>query len=243
MSLVSSAQASAVQSPLSAIESPSISLPPEFLRLRFTDAHDCAQIAALFHGSRKQELDPNGKVRIRSADELEAPVSQGSAVIATEPNGKIRFFGMASDHFRYTGNAMVVTEIGGIMSDLRGYKLTQIASAMLALREAIRLRESYQCIKRLGIHALVARDNAPAQKIFGRDLAWTGIEEGGALFDAQGKYRCPQERASRLWYSFQAHALGSARELVIQTITRGALQSRDGKRIPLALDPRAHQLV
>lgn len=243
MSLVNSAQALPVHT---AANVQQIQTPPSHLRLRFTNAHDCDMIADLFHGPRKKELDPNGKVRSRSAAELEGPVSQGSAIIATDPSGKIRFFGMTSDHFKYTGNAMAITEIGGIMSDLRGFKLTQIASAMLALRESIRLRESFPCIASFGIHALVAKDNPAAQKVFGRDLDWENVvpfDQRRSLFDTQGKYSCPQTQASKLWFSFQASALNSARDRVAKTIARSALYSRDGQTIPIDLDPRAHELL
>ena len=219
---------------------------PNYLSVRFTTAHDHEKIVQLFHGERKQQLDPNGKVRARSSAELETPIAQGSAIIATDPSGKIRFFGMAADHFKYTGNAVAITEVGGIMSDVRGFRLTQVASAMLALRESIRLREQYPCIATQGIHALVAKDNTPAQKVFERDLSWTGIQAGPhreTLFDTQGKYSSPNDRASRLWYSFQDSALNSARNLVTRTIAQGALSSRDGQKIPVHLDERAHELV
>ena len=242
MSVVNSALATPALSPSHNRTQPTT---PERLHIRFTQAHDCERVHQLFNSQRKRELDPNGKVRARSREELADLVAGGSAIMATDKQGQIRFFGMASDHFKYTGNVMAVTELGGIMSDVRGFKLTQVASAMLALRESIRLREQMPGVFSHGLHALVARDNVPAQKIFGRDLGWHDVEAEAhvPLFETQGKYTCPQARASKLWYSFQASAMSSARNLVTNALSRERLTSKNGEEIPITLDEKIYDLV
>ncbi|MGB0720392.1 MAG: hypothetical protein ACPGRX_07960 [Bdellovibrionales bacterium] len=219
---------------------------PSFLKIRFTDASDLETVANLFMGNRKRELDPHNKVRRRSYAELKTPVSEGSAVVAFDEGNDIRFFGMASDHIRYTGNLSAITEIGGIMSDVKGCRLTQIASAMLALQESVRLREQYPCLTSHGIHALVAKDNIGAKKVFGRDLGWEDITCGSrsdTLFNAQGKYDCPDQRAARIWYAFQDKALVSARDMVSKLLTKHSLTSRDGHTIPVDLDTRVYDII
>ncbi|MGH1398459.1 MAG: hypothetical protein ACRBCT_04515 [Alphaproteobacteria bacterium] len=219
---------------------------PTSLTIRFTNARDMKAVESLFHGTSKEKLDPKRKVRARSKEELEAPISGGSAIIATDQDGLIRFFAMASDHFKYTHNAMAVTEIGGIMSDVGGFKLTQVASAMLALSETMRLREEYPCLRSHGLHALVANDNPAAQKVFGRDSQWDGVacdQKRGTLFDTQGKYSQDNDRAARIWYGFQDAALHAARERTMKTIHAGALTSKSGESIAVNLDARVHTLV
>lgn len=220
---------------------------PNFLSIRFTSARDLESVGNLFHGSRKAELDPNGKVRPRNQQELEAPISGGDALIATDQEGCIRFFAMASDHFQSKLSASLVTEIGGIMSDVGGFKLTQIASAMLALKQTIRLREEHPCLQSYGLHALVANNNEPARKVIGRDLKWGAVESPkrrDQLFDTQGKYSEAEARGSRMWFGFNNAAIAEARDLTMRTLHREALHSkRTGATIPLSLDQKAHALV
>jgi len=218
---------------------------PQNLTLQFTGAHDLGDVCSLFEGERKASFDPNGKIRKRTAQELEAPVSSGSAILARDETGLVRFFAMATDHVpnHYDG---MVTEIGAVMSDVGGFRLTQVASAMLALKESIRLREQNPCFQSHGVHALVANDNAAAKKVFNRDLQWQTIECGDrrdVLFETQQKYDCPDARAARSWLMFSGSAYSSARSLVMSTIANGVLRSRNDDRIPVCLDPVAYNLV
>jgi len=243
MSQVSSATANAAR--LNTNTSPTASV-PDHLTVRFTNVSDMRAVTALFERERKSKMDPTGKVRARSAQELFGPVSSGSALIAVDPSDNIRFFGMSSDHYSVASGAVGVTELGGIMCDLPGFKVAQLGSAMLALNEAIRLREENPCFSSRGVHALVARNNGPANKIFGRELAWQDIAEDDAreqLFVTQNKHSCVKARGKRIWYEFGESARDKARDVITNPLAQGYLSARSGHRIPVTLDTRTHSLV
>ena len=244
MSQVSSAAVSAVRSTAPAAVS-SLSI-PKHLCVRFTTVSDMSRVMALFDGERKAQMDPKGKVRKRSAQDLTSPVATGSAVIALDERENIRFFGMASDHYNVQGKPNSVTELGAILCDVPGYKLAQLGSAMLALSEAIRLRESAPCFSSKGVHALVARDNGPANKIFGKELAWQDVpleDHREELFRTQNKHSCPDARASRVWYEFGKSARDAARNVITKPLASGQLTSKQGGRIDVDLDHHVIQLV
>ena len=246
MSLVNSAQLLAAQTGSPSLSQIFSTTTPLLLNLRFTNSRDLPRITKLFNGPQKAIMDPQNKIRARSERELAEPVISGSAVIAMDERDDIRFFGMASDHLHYGSHPAGLSEVGAVMCDVRGFGLAQVASAMLALRESARLRQEYPCLRVHGVHALVAKDNAPAQGIFSKSLQWGAVHEDHhpALFDVQGKYSCPDDRGSRMWFAFDQSASQKATAIVSQALARGHLSSRDStQHIPLHIDWRALSIL
>ncbi len=223
---------------------------PKHLTMRFTNASDTNNVVELFNSERKKSMDPNSKIRKRNQDELATSIETGSAVIALDEQEEIRFFGMASEHFSFgQDHPEAIIELGAIMSDIGGYGVAQLGSAMLALKEANRLRMEFPFLYTSGVHALVAKDNLPAQKVFTRDLGWSGIssdQDCSRLFRTQGKYtNNPDAQQSRLWLEFGHKASEKAANIVVGALSKQRLTSRraPSSSIPIDLDHHVFKYI
>lgn len=201
------------------------------LTMRFTKAHDLSSITSVFSGNAKAEMDPEGRVRERSAIEIAAPVSTGRAFLANDNDGAIRFIALTSEYLSADNPDSSFAELGAVMCNLGGYGLAQACISALALKQS-RSDKTPD-----GVYARVAEDNVRAYKIFANHLGWdkAGYEESR---DELFKLHQPAAHAkkNRVWFHFGA----AAQEAAIHTLTEiresGVLLGRDGHPLKVQLE-------
>lgn len=207
---------------------------PKSLTLRFCKAADLDKVEELFKPENKIQVDPNGYVMSRSRAQLEEQVARGSAAMFVDENDNIRVFCLASDRDRAENEEEHYTEIGAVMTDIRGFKAPQTLISALAIKEQ-------QTRDKAGrIYSKVARNNGASNTVFSKHLSWEKVictTKSHSLFEQaypDTSINDPR-RLSRTWYHHSMGAALTSTTTLLANALRGHLASKSGTKIPVDL--------
>lgn len=203
---------------------------PKSLTVRFSRASDTQKVLDLYNGKRKLQIDPKGFVQKRDEETLKKATAKGRIALAIDEGGHIRASAIATRHYDGDSGSQNVTEIGAVLCDVSGARLSNLVVGMLALKQHFDPHASGR------VFAKVAQDNVASNKVFASSLAWDAVcpeKEAPHLYDVAYRKNNGAGKRDRTWYAFREVASDKTVGFIQSVLDSEALQTKDGATIHL----------
>ncbi len=218
---------------------------PKRLTLRIADKEDVNAIDSFFNSRRKQEADPKGFVKPRPDDPVEGLAKNGRIALIEDDEGITALcfaFTHEVENLQGQDTPQMVTEIGTVISCVKGLGLTNIAISALSL--VLKEQEGIDH----PIIAKVSKSNEAANNLFASTMSWNKIHSystikplfnssAGNTIRSENEYNSEFEASiSRNWYIFDDKAQEKAATLIDILRQDKAIAPKKGKDIPFNFD-------